>query len=49
MLELVTKYDKLLQCWSLYVIDENDNILYRPTTKEIYFSRDLLKHALGIK
>lgn len=49
MLELVVKYDKDLKCWSLYVVDENDNIIYRPKTNENYFSRDLLKHALGVK
>lgn len=49
MLELVVKYDKDLKCWSLYVVDENDKIIYKPKVNENYFSRDLLKHALGVK
>lgn len=49
MLELVVKYDKDLKCWGLYVVDENDKIIYKPKTNEWYFSRDLLKHSLGVK
>lgn len=49
MLELLVKYDKFLKCWKLFVIDENDQIVYRPTANDMYFSKDLLKHTLGVK
>lgn len=48
MLEILSKWDKDLKCWKLYVIDENNNIIYRPTAKDMFFSKDLLKHSLGV-
>jgi len=49
MLELLSRYDKDMKCYRLFVVDENDEIIYRPTLKDIFFSKDLLKHSLGVK
>ena len=49
MLELLVRFDKDTQSYRLFVVDENNEIIYRPTMKDIFFSKELLKHSLGVK
>lgn len=49
MLELLVRFDKDTKSYRLFVVDENDEIIYRPTLKDIFFSKELLKHSLGVK